>query len=475
MAIPAAEPIAEPVADLARPRRFRRPGRFAGAMLATVTGLAVLSVGIVRTGSGLVGPPPGVAAGAPSGGSGAPPSQPGGSLEPGASASGPAASPGGSPVPGSSPTPPPPEPAVASLEVRLQAALDRLRAKLGIPGVSASIVFPNGERWTGVSGLAGVASKTKVVPETAFAYASVSKTFTSALILQLVDEGRLRLSDPAAGVLPKLRLAIDRRITVGMLLNHTSGLADYFLNPKIDRPLQGAPAAAWTIDRTLGYVGKRLSPPGATWHYSNTNYLLLGLIVERLTGQTLAAAIRTRLLEPAGLGATWYQADGEPSRAPLAHGYRLPGTKVTVKPIDLADGSGLAPFRSVITAAAGAGSIAGTSTDLATWARALYTGRVLGPEGTALLLSGFSKTTSYAPGGAYGYGVQAFSIDGHPALGHSGRLLGFRSTVRHFPLDGLTIAVLTNQSRADPAVILRALLAEAQPVPRLCPLCAQPG
>jgi len=142
-----------------------------------------------------------------------------------------------------------------------------------------------------------------------------------------------------------------------------------------------------------------------------------------------------------------------------------------VRPIDLDDGSGTAPFRSVVTAAAGAGSMAGTSADLARWARALYSGRVLGPDGTALLLSGFSKTTNYVPGVVYGYGVQALSIDGHPALGHSGRLLGFRSVVRHFPLDGLTIAVLTNQSRADPAVILRALLAAAQPVTPTCPLC----
>jgi D-alanyl-D-alanine carboxypeptidase len=498
MAIPAAERPSEPSADpsgeqsgepstgLGRPRRARRrPSRLAGAVLATVAGLTVLGVGFVRTATGLAGPQPVAVAGSPdasgpqsSAGAGA--SSGGGpsGAAPGVDPSGspaPSVRPATSPPPGSSAGPPPVDPDPASVEARLQTTLDRLRAKLGLPGVSASIVFPDGRTWTGVSGLAVVASKTKVAPETAFAFASVSKTFTSALILQLVGEGRLRLSDPAAGLLPKLRLAIDRRITVGMLLNHTSGLADYFLNPKIDGPLQGRRTAAWTTDRTLGYVGKRLSAPGAAWHYSNTNYLLLGLIAERLTGQPLATSIRTRLLEPVGLRATWYQV-GDRSRAPLADGYRLPGTKVNVKPVDLADGSGIAPFRSVITAAGGAGAMAGTSSDLAAWARALYTGRVLGPEGTATLLSGFSKTTNYLPGVAYGYGVQAFSIDGHPSLGHSGRLLGFRSAVRHFPLDGLTIAVLTNQSRADPGVVLRALLAVAQePVPRICPLCAAPG
>jgi D-alanyl-D-alanine carboxypeptidase len=345
---------------------------------------------------------------------------------------------------------------------RLQATLDGLRAKLAIPGVSATILLPDGTTWTGVSGLADVASRTMVAPDTAFAFASVSKTFTSALIIELIGEGRLRLTDSAVTLLPPLRIALDRRITVAMLLNHTSGLADYFLNPKIDGPLQARPAAAWTADRTLAYVGKPLSAPGAAWHYSNTNYLLLGLIAERATGQSLAEAIRTRLLEPTGLAATWYQA-GEAATSTLAHGYRFAATKLTAKPIDLDDGSGIAPFRSVVTAAGGAGSMAGTSADLARWARALYSGKVLGPQGTAMLLSGFSKTTNYLPGVAYGYGVQAVTIEGHPSLGHSGRLLGFQSAVRHFPIDGLTIAVLTNQSRADPGLIVRALVAVAVP------------
>jgi len=328
--------------------------------------------------------------------------------------------------------------------------------------VSATILLPDGTTWTGVSGFADVASRTAVAPDTAFAFASVSKTFTSALIIELIDEGTLRLTDSAASLLPRLPIALDRRITVAMLLNHTSGLPDYFLNPKIDGALQSRPTAAWPVERTLGYVGKRLSAPGAAWHYANTNYLLLGLIAERATGESLADAIRTRLLEPVGLTTTWYQAE-EPAGSNLAHGYRFASTKLTARPIDLDDGSGTAPFRSVVTAAGGAGSMAGTSEDLARWARALYSGKVLGPAGTAILLSGFRPTANYLPGVAYGYGVQALTIDGHASLGHSGRLLGFRSAVRHFPIDGLTIVVLTNQSRVDPGLIVRALLAVAVP------------
>ncbi len=378
----------------------------------------------------------------------------------------PEASPSGSaPLPSASPQAPAVDRVV--LQARLQATLDATRAKLGIPGVSATVVFPDGTRWTGVSGLADVRAKQPVTPDTTFAWASVSKTFTSAVILELVGEGRLRLTDSAATLLPSgLPIAVDRRITVAMLLNHTSGLADFFLNPKIDSALQRAPTRAWTPVMALRYVGKRLSPPGKAWHYSNTNYVLLGLIAERLTGRPIAAEIRSRILDPLHLTLTWYQA-AEGALGALAHGYRFVGTKPTAKPIDLADGSGIAPFRSVVTAAAAAGSLAGTSGDLASWGRALYSGSVLGPVGTALLLSDFQKTRDYVAGVVYGYGIQAASIDGHPSLGHSGRLLGFRSVVRHFPIDGVTIAVLTNQSRADPAVILKALLkAVAPPTPK---------
>jgi D-alanyl-D-alanine carboxypeptidase len=462
-------------------RRRRAVGRVPVALVAVVVGIAVLAAGFVRgfsvadagpAGSGaIVGPVGSALLVAPSG----VPSRSASASVPDASNPPPSSQPSASPssaapslAPGVSPGP-----GLAALNARLQSTLDRVGAKLAIPGVSATVLFPDGSSWTGASGLANVGAKKLVTADTAFAYASISKTFTSAVILQLVGEGRIRLSDSAASLLPPLAFRVDPAITVAMLLDHTSGLADYFLNPKIDKPLQARPSATWTADDALAFVGKRRSPPGKAWHYANTNYLLLGLIVERATGQSLGAAIRNRLLDPIGLARTWYQVD-ETSVTELAHGYRLPGTKPTVRPVDLDDGSGLAPFRSVVTAAGGAGAMAGTSGDLARWARALYRGDVLGPSGTALLLSDFTKATAYLRGVTYGYGVQALSVDGHPSLGHSGRLLGFRSAVRHFPLDGITIAVLTNQSRADPAAVVRALLKVALPA-SVCTSCPPPG
>ena len=169
-----------------------------------------------------------------------------------------------------------------------------------------------------------------------------------------------------------------------------------------------------------------------------------------------ATALHERFFGPLGLDATWYQAAEKP-RARTAHGYRFAGTSRTAPAIDLSDGTGIVPFTSVV-AGETAGSIATTSNDAATWARLLYSGRVLGPEMTAEMLRGVGLTAAYKPRIPYGLGVQAFPIDGRPTIGHSGTLLGFRAAMRYLPGEATTISVLTNQSRADPGAIVQGLL-----------------
>jgi D-alanyl-D-alanine carboxypeptidase len=354
----------------------------------------------------------------------------------------------------------------------LQRSLDELRVLYAIPGVSASVVFDDGSVWTGVSGLADVAAKRPVTPSTAFSIASISKTFIAALILDLAADGRLGLEDGATEYIPDLEI-LDG-VTIRMLLDHTSGLHDYFLNPKIDRALQAAPAQGWTPTRTLGYVDKPYFPPGTGWHYSNTNYLILGLIAERIDGRSLAKQLRARYFEPFGLTSAFYQVAERPTGA-TAHGYRFAGLKRNLPPIDLADGTGVMPFKSVVTAAGGAGSLAATSLDVARWARALYGRDVLDSEGLALMLGGFDRVAGYKPSIPYGLGVQALEVNGLPTFGHSGRFIGFRSVVRYLPDDDLAIAVLTNQSRADPGFILAALLRVVIPPAGPCGPCADPS
>lgn len=352
------------------------------------------------------------------------------------------------------------------LRSALQARLDGIRKKYAIPGVSVALLFPDGTTWVGTSGVAEVAEKTAVKPDTAFAIASVTKTFTSALVMALSEEGTVVLDAPVQGYLPELGL--DPAITVRQLLDHTSGLHDYFFHPRIDRRLLEDPARRWDEADALRYVGKPYFKPGRGFHYSNTNYLVLGLLAERVGKAPLADQWRTRFLEPLGLTDTYYQPTESPS-GPVAHGYRFRSTATDARAIDLSDGGPIVPFTSVVTAAAGAGGIAASASDVVRWARALYAGKVLREDSVQAMVADVGLTERYQPGVPYGLGVQALEVGGRSTLGHSGRLLGFRSVVRWLPDQDVAIAVLTNQSRTDPGIIARALLKVALATqPRCC-------
>lgn len=383
----------------------------------------------------------------------------------------PGASPGPSPVPGGigiTPVPLYRARVTPMLRAALDARLEALRAKVGIPGVSASILFPDGSIWQGTAGLADVASGRPVTTDTEFPVASVSKTFTSALVLGLVEDGRLGLDVPVTSYLPTL--AIDHAITVRQLLDHRSGLRDFYFHPAIDKALLSQPAAVWDAARSLTFVGKPYAKPGTSWHYSNTNYLILGLLAEAVGGAPVASQLRERFLTPLGLDHTYYQ-QVEAPLGPVAHSYRFTGASPKLRPIDLSDGTQVVPFTSVVTAAGAAGSIATTSGDLARWARALYEGGALDRTSRAEMVADALLTAPYKPSVAYGLGVQVVSIDGHLTLGHSGRFLGARAAMRWVPDEQVAVAVLTDQSRSDPNVIVADLLKLAlQPQPD-CVVC----
>jgi D-alanyl-D-alanine carboxypeptidase len=348
----------------------------------------------------------------------------------------------------------------------LQARLDRLRERYAIPGISVAIVLPDGSTWSGVSGMADVPGKAAVTRSTTFAVASVSKTFTAALILALAEEGRIDLDTSVRKYLPALK-KVSAKVKVRHLLDHTSGLRDYFFHPSIDRSLLSRPDRRWDASQAMKYVGKAYFEPGKGWHYSNTNYLVLGMLAEAVGEAPLADLVRTRFLRPLGLEHTWYQPE-DPAPEDVAHGYRFASASKAAPAIDLSDGTSLVPFTSVVTAAAGAGGFASNARDLARWAHALYGGEVLAPEYLDAMVD-VAGTTAVKAAIPYGYGVQVIEIDGLRTVGHSGRLLGFRSAVRYLPDQGVSIAVLTNQSRTDPAPIVRSLLRIAlTPIDETC-------
>jgi D-alanyl-D-alanine carboxypeptidase len=344
---------------------------------------------------------------------------------------------------------------------KLQKAINDFRSKTGIPGLSVAVLWDDGRSWVGASGRADIAAGRAMTTDTAFAFASVSKTLTAAVVLQLVDEGKVDLDAPAAGYLPAYKL--DKRITVRMLLDHRSSLPDFFANAKIDKALQADKRATWTAARTWKYVPRVRPKPGTIYDYSNTNYLLLGELVEHVTTRPLATEIRERLLDPLGLETAWYQGVEEP-KATGARGYRVYRTASGSLAKAVAPRSDMMPFRSVVTAAGGAGSIAGTATDAAKWMQAWGSGKVVSAATFREMLRDAKYTRAMHAIVTYGLGVQLITISGQPTLGHSGRYLGFQNTVRYLRGPGISIAILTNQNSFDPAVLMRKLVKIVAPV-----------
>jgi D-alanyl-D-alanine carboxypeptidase len=347
----------------------------------------------------------------------------------------------------------------------LQARLAKIRTKYSIPGVSATIIWPDGRTWTGVSGFANLRNRVPVASGTAFSVGSISKTFLASLVLELVQEGRLGLDDTVRGWLPTAR--VSSAVTVRELLDHTSGVYDFFSNPTIDVALLAQKTRVWSPSRALSYVRARYCLPGTCWHYSNSNYVILGQIVNRVTGHTVAAELRARFFGPLGLRRTFVQSV-ETRRGTIATAYRLTGPLASIRRTSVGDGTTIAPWTSLVTAAGSAGAVAASSRDLAVWARSLYGGAVLDPGSLAQMLD-VSRSVALGSRLPYGLGVMDVSIGGRPTVGHDGRLEGSTASIRYFTLSGFTIAVATNQDRVAPDVFGASLMSIADPTPAPTP------
>jgi len=252
-------------------------------------------------------------------------------------------------------------------------------------------------------------------------------------------------------------------VTVRELLDQTSGLYDFFANPRIDTAILANKLSRWSAARALGYMRGPYCTPGTCWHYSNSGYVILGQLVKRITGNSAAVEIRRRFLDPLALGRAFAQGI-ETQRGPVALSYHVVGPYATARQVALGDGTSISPWTSVVTAAGDAGDMAATSTDLATWARDLYGGSVLSAASLAAMLD---VRHSVVVGSSFRYGLGMFqvTIDGHRTVGHDGRLDGSRASIRYVPDSGFTIAVATNQDRVGPDVFGASLLAIAMGPP----------
>lgn len=318
----------------------------------------------------------------------------------------------------------------------LQTLLERARDLRRIPGLAAMVTFPDGSTWTGAAGLAQLEEGVVATPTTRFSVGSITKTFVAALILQLAEEGRLGLDDPLGRTVPDF--PNSQHITLRQLLSHTSGVYNYFENPAFNTRVFSQPAKRWTVKEILALVKAPYFAPGAGYHYSNTNFVLLGLVAEKVTGASLASEIRRRFLDPLELHDTAFQGSEELPRTTAAHGYLLLGGRYQGP----WDGSPIEPDTSAVTVAWAAGAMTSSVADLSRWANALYAGAVLAPESLAAMLT-FDRASGY------GLGTRTDTFELQRAVGHTGSLRGFTNAMWYMPDVRMTVVVSTNLGRIN--------------------------
>jgi D-alanyl-D-alanine carboxypeptidase len=310
----------------------------------------------------------------------------------------------------------------------LQATLDRSREATGIIGATMAVIIPNEGMWVGASGLSDRDAGTPMRPENLFRIASITKTFTAALVLQLVAEGKLTLEDSIAQWLPNL-VPNGEDITLRHLLNHTSGIFNITDNDEFEASLVTDFNKIWQPKEVVNLATAQPPQfaPGAGLSYSHTGYILLGMIVEAATSSTLEGEVRRRFLQPLQLDNTFFDGS-EKTKGELAHGY------TTFMNLD--DMTQI-PHTALATAAWAAGGMVSNAENLAQWAEALYGGRVLDAASLDQML------TFIDPG--VGLGVFRVQTPMGFAVGHTGLIRGYASTIFYLPDHSMAVAMLINQ------------------------------
>ncbi len=325
---------------------------------------------------------------------------------------------------------------------QLQRVLDTELSKHNVKGVSASIIYADWSVWNGVSGISH--DTVSIKPDMLFATGSITKNFVAALTLKLIEEGKLSLNDPVSKWLPTYNY-VDSAITIRQLLNHTSGIYMFWSNQQIWDDLKKDRTKVWQPDEVLSYIKEPYFDPGKGFRYSNTNYLLLAMIIEEISGSTLSSEFKKYFWQPL-----------EINHAYLSIQEDIPNNQAHVFGDNFNnDGSYLdltfLPRASHESITFGSAGLFMTTNDLAYWCQALFEGKILSKQSISEMLK-FVPTGFGGNMDGYGLGVQHYRrqvTNGQTAYGHSGANIGTSAYMVYLPDYHISIAVMINEMNHD--------------------------
>jgi D-alanyl-D-alanine carboxypeptidase len=352
--------------------------------------------------------------------------------------------------------PPTPVPTATTIGKRLypelrQLSNDRIRGimeRQHIPGMAVVIIKDGIVQELKGYGVTDVTTKQLVGPDTQFAIGSITKPFTAMAIMMLVEEGKVNLDKPVSHYLsdlpPKWQL-----LTLRQLLSHTAGLSEDYSGGEIQQPQDFIKATKSDLDFS----------PGEAWSYSNTGFVLAGLVIEKVSKQTYGDFLRDRIFTPLGMKQTQVKPESAPN---LATGYRGEGHLDKV-------GETEASFAQLIYSA---GNIISTASDMAKWMQALDQGKLLSPSSYQQLWTDTKLNNGHDTGQGLGWFVGSFN--GHPFTQHGGNVPGYSSGLYRYPSDRLNVIALTNKSDISGQMLTNSIAGVYEPTLSLVELTAKP-
>jgi D-alanyl-D-alanine carboxypeptidase len=325
---------------------------------------------------------------------------------------------------------------------RLQSALDADVNRMGVPGFQAAVRTADGQTWYGVSGTTDPERRIRLRRDHIIRVGSVTKTFTAVVILQLIEEGKLSLDDPLAKWFPDFPNA--RTITVRDMLTHRSGIFNNLESPMVLGSLFW-PRKYWQPQEMVDIAARERSHAQGEYYYSNTNYILLGLIAEQITGQDAATLYRQRILEPLDVKNTFFVPyESAPALQNLISGFDrdlnpLPGLfELTPESVSAA------------TAAYTSGAMASTAEDLMKFYEGLFSGKLLSRASLDAMTTFYDVRDPGTPQ-ITGYGLGLFSLDvaGEEVWASIGFFIGSTTMVAYSPGEKDIVAIIGNLSLYD--------------------------
>jgi CubicO group peptidase (beta-lactamase class C family) len=330
-------------------------------------------------------------------------------------------------------------PSYARERARIDSMMSAEVASTPIGGIAIAVIKGRDTVAMKAWGYADLENDVAATPQHIFEIGSITKQFTSAAIMQFVEKGRLSLDDTLGALLPNMPVAW-RTVTLRQLLNHTSGIPSYTdIGPRWQRRWRDDMVPDSLVALTAGDT--MTFAPGTRYRYNNTGYVLLGMILDKLTGQPYPKYVETQFFKPLGLASTSYCFPQTLIKR-RARGYDRQGRTYRN-----------AEYLSM-TQPYSAGALCSTVGDLVAWTRALHGGKVV----SAASFKAMTSPTGAAAASRYGFGLSHdTSLAGHPRIAHGGGIHGFISSLAHYPSDSLTVVVLINTPPAPIGIIAQNL------------------